>query len=230
MPQILVVEDEHALRETLRYNLERQGFQVRCVADGWEAVQSVQAGPPDLLILDLMLPGMDGFAVCRVLRPGYKMPILMLTARDAEQDRVRGLEVGADDYLTKPFSMRELIARVNALLRRVAMDTGWQETRRAENLISGNLVIDLSRHEALLDGKPLPLKPREYTLLLYLVQHRGQALSREQILQQVWGWNYTGNSRTVDVHIRWLREKIEADACAPTRIVTIRGAGYRFDG
>ncbi|RMF43845.1 MAG: DNA-binding response regulator [Anaerolineae bacterium] len=229
MPEILIVEDERALQETLAYNLERQGFRVRCAADGWEAVQSVQAAPPDLIILDLMLPGMDGFAVCRALRPAYKMPVLMLTARDAEQDRVRGLEVGADDYLTKPFSMQELIARVKALLRRVAMDTNQEARFSTKHLVSGNLVIDADRHEVRLDGKPLALKPREYDLLLYLVQHRGQALSREQILRQVWGWDYTGNSRTVDVHVRWLREKIESNPREPKRIITIRGAGYRFD-
>ncbi|GAB4530435.1 MAG: response regulator transcription factor [Anaerolineales bacterium] len=230
MPEILIVEDERALRETLAYNLERQGFRVRCVADGWEAVQSVQTHAPDLLILDLMLPCMDGLAVCRTLRPTYKMPILMLTARDTEHDRVQGLEVGADDYLTKPFGMRELIARVKALLRRVEMDSPPEGTTTANGLASGNLVIDHTRHEVRLNGQPLTLKPREYDLLRYLMQHRGRALSREQILRQVWGWDYTGNSRTVDVHIRWLREKIESDPTSPRRIVTVRGAGYRFDG
>ncbi len=234
-PLILVVEDERALRETLAYNLMRQGFRVHTAADGWEAVQSVRQQAPDLVLLDLMLPGMDGFEVCRTLRPAYKMPILMLTARDGEADRVRGLELGADDYLAKPFSMRELLARVKALLRRVEMDAGLPAggappADAAAPLVSGNLEIDPARHEARLDGQPLSLKPREYDLLLYLMEHRGQALSRERILEQVWGWEYTGSSRTVDVHIRWLREKIEPQPQQPRRIITVRGAGYRFDG
>ena len=174
---------------------------------------------------------MDGFEVCRILRKDMTVPILMLTARDDEIDRVVGLEVGADDYLTKPFSMRELIARVKALLRRVRiMQSKNENAEQHKTHEFSNLVIDESRHEVSLDDKPLNLKPKEYDLLLYLARHRGLILSREQILEEVWGWDYFGDSRTVDVHIRWLREKIEKDPAKPKRVITIRSAGYRFEG
>ena len=231
--KILVVEDELSLRETLVYNLKRQGYQVEAAVDGEAALESARRLKPDLLILDLMLPRMDGFEVTRLLRREMNMPILMLTARDEEIDRVLGLEMGADDYLTKPFSMRELLARVKAQLRRVQMlrtELGGQNASPEPRLVSGNLTLNLPRHEVLLDGQPLALKPREYDLLLYFVQHRGQVLSRDRILEQVWGWSYTGNTRTVDVHVRWLRSKIEAEAPTATRIITLRGVGYRFDG
>jgi DNA-binding response OmpR family regulator len=188
-------------------------------------------------VLDLMLPGMDGFEVCRILRQEMNTPVLMLTARDDEIDRVVGLEVGADDYMTKPFSMRELMARVKAMLRRVRMVR--EEVSASlppapppplQIMKFGNLALDLPRREARLDGQPLTLKPKEYDLLIFLAQHQGQVLSREFILERVWDWEYYGDSRTVDVHVRWLREKIERDPGEPQRIITVRGAGYRFEG
>lgn len=234
MPEkILVVEDEVALREALAYNLGRQGYQVETVGDGQAAVKAAREMQPDMIVLDLMLPVMDGFEVCRILRQEMNTPILMLTARDEEIDRVIGLEIGADDYITKPFSMREFLARVKAQLRRVRMirDEVVEEVSQAKETIhSGNLTLDLTRREVLLDDQPLALKPKEFDLLIFLGRHRGQVLSRELILERVWGWDFSGGSRTVDVHVRWLREKIEKDPGNPTRIVTVRSAGYRFEG
>jgi len=231
--KILVVEDEPTLLETLIYNLKREGYAVEGVADGRKAIISAREMLPDLMVLDLMLPGMDGFEITRVLRQEMTIPILMLTARDGEIDRVLGLEIGADDYLTKPFSMRELMARVKALLRRVRIDqekAANDPKRVAEILEFDNLNINLTRLEVTLDDHVLALKPKEYELLLYLARHRGQVLSRDHILERVWGWDFSGGSRTVDVHIRWLREKIEKEPAKPTRIITIRGVGYRFEG
>ena len=229
--KILIVEDERTLQETLAYNLKHQGYEVFTASDGDAAIAKAKESEPDLILLDIMLPGMDGFEVCRILRKDMTVPILMLTARDDEIDRVVGLEVGADDYLTKPFSMRELIARVKALLRRVRiMQSKNENAEQHKTHEFSNLVIDESRHEVTLDDKPLNLKPKEYDLLLYLARHRGLILSREQILEEVWGWDYFGDSRTVDVHIRWLREKIEKDPAKPKRVITIRSAGYRFEG
>jgi DNA-binding response OmpR family regulator len=179
-----------------------------------------------------MLPIMDGFEVCRILRQETNVPILMLTAKDEEIDRVIGLEMGADDYLTKPFSMREFLARVKALLRRVRLDQTEVGEAALNNMILkfGALEIDLNRREVRLEGKVLNLKPKEYELLVFLAKHKGQVLSRELVLERVWGWDFSGGSRTVDVHVRWLREKIEADPANPTHIITLRGSGYRFDG
>ena len=210
---------------------------MEAVGDGRSALESARRLKPDLIVLDLMLPEIDGFEVCRILRKEMITPILMLTARDDEIDRVVGLEVGADDYLTKPFSMRELMARVKAQLRRSRLlreeldksnVDGSQKPQ--EKLTFGNLVINLTRREVTLDGEPLALKPQEYELLLFFAEHKGQMLSREFILERVWGWDFIGDSRTVDVHVRWLRQKIEDDASKPTRIVTVRGGGYRFEG
>lgn len=231
--KILVVEDEPSLQETLAYNLTRQGYTVESAGDGQAALDAARQTNPDLIVLDLMLPILDGFEVCRILRKEMNVPILMLTARDDEIDRVLGLEMGADDYLTKPFSMREFLARVKALLRRVRLireefDAEAQSPK--EILLFGNLNLDPTRREVLLDHNPLPLKPKEFDLLLYLARHRGQVLSREQILESVWGWTYRGGSRTVDVHIRWLRKKIERNPTQPERIVTVHSAGYRFEG
>src|SRR5450759_2272557 len=233
--KILVVEDEIALQETLAYNLKRLGYDVETVGDGQSALQSARNSHPDLILLDIMLPGIDGFEVCRILRQEMSTPILMLTARDDEIDRVVGLEVGADDYLIKPFSMRELLARVKAMLRRIRLIR--QEliipsstTPPNQSLVFENLTIDLSRREVRIDEKPIAMKPKEYELLLFLAQHRSQVLSREFILERVWGWDFIGDSRTVDVHIRWLREKIEVEPAIPKRIITVRSAGYRFEG
>jgi len=232
--KILVVEDEPALRETLEYNLTRQGYQVYTAADGHTALETARRERPDLILLDLMLPGLDGLEVCRILRQETTTPILMLTARDEEVDKVVGLEVGADDYVTKPFSMRELLARVKAQLRRVRLmreeSTAAGEIHAGERLVFDDLVIDTARGQVFLRGKPLGLKPKEYELLVFLARHRGFVLSRDLILERVWGWDFTGGSRTVDVHVRWLREKIEPDPANPTRIVTVRGTGYRFEG
>lgn len=236
--KILVVEDEVAIQETLAYNLKRQGYEVETVGDGETALEMARRIRPDLIILDIMLPGVDGYEVCRILRQDMNTPVLMLTARDDEIDRVVGLEVGGDDYMTKPFSMRELLAQVKAMLRRVRLvreevTAGMEAAAppvEPQILDFDNLLINLTRREVRLDGKPVTLKPKEYELLLFLAQHKGQVLSREFILERVWGWNYIGDSRTVDVHIRWLREKIERDPGGPTRLVTVRGAGYRFEG
>jgi len=231
--KVLVVDDEPTLLETLEYNLCRQGYEVFTAADGPAALEVARSTRPDVIVLDVMLPGLDGFDVCRILRREMSAPILMLTARDDEIDRVVGLEVGADDYLTKPFSMRELMARVKALLRRVRLireEMTAEPAPQTEQLTFGDLTIDLSRHEALRGGRPLPLKPKAYELLVFLARNRGITLSRDLILERVWGWDYGGGTRTVDVHIRWLREKIEPDPKRPTHILTVRGTGYRFEG
>jgi DNA-binding response OmpR family regulator len=231
---MLVVEDEPTLLETLEYNLARQGYEVRTAADGLTALEMARREHPDLIVLDILLPGLDGFEVCRILRREMNVPILMLTARADEIDKVVGLEMGADDYLTKPFSMRELLARVKALLRRVRLMreelAAEGDTSGAEKLIFADLAVNLARREVLLNGEPLRLKPKEYDLLVFLARHRGIALSRDLLLERVWGWDYGGGSRTVDVHVRWLREKIEPDPTRPSRIVTVRGLGYRFEG
>jgi DNA-binding response OmpR family regulator len=236
MTTILLVEDEPSLQETVAYNLRKQGYAVEATANGSVALDLVRKLKPDLILLDIMLPGMDGMEVCKVLRrEKFDAPILMLTARDDEIDRVLGLELGADDYITKPFSMRELMARVKAHLRRMETIRSSGETNQSgaadqASMIFDNLKIDPSRREVILNDEILPLKPQEYDLLLFFAEHKGRMLSREHILQQVWGWDYIGDSRTVDVHVRWLRQKIEKDAANPVRIVTVRGGGYRFEG
>ncbi len=238
--KILVVEDDPTLLDTLLYNLEKQHYAVITAADGWQAVELARRERPDLVILDWMLPGLDGLEVCRFIRQESTVPILMLTARSAEIDKVLGLEIGADDYITKPFSMRELLARVKAHLRRTHMAPENRPAAPAPAddglppapapLVFGELLIDPARREVMLRGHVVRLKPKEFELLLFLAHHRGVVLSRELILQRVWGWEFSGGSRTVDVHIRWLREKIEDDPAHPGRIITVRGAGYRFEG
>lgn len=230
---ILIVEDEASLQETLAYNLKRSGYQVLTASDGQAALQVARRHKPDLVVLDVMLPIIDGFEVCRILRQETNIPILMLTAREEEIDRVIGLEMGADDYLTKPFSMRELQARIKALLRRVRLDRSEFENKSdstQEVLAFEDLELDLTRHELRVQGRPLPVKPKEFELMVYLARHRGQVLTRDLLLERVWGWDFSGGSRTVDVHIRWLREKIEPHPSNPTRIITVRGTGYRFEG
>jgi DNA-binding response OmpR family regulator len=232
--RILVVEDDLTLLETLEYNLAGEGYEVTTAADGLTALEVARQEQPDLIVLDLMLPRLDGFEVCRILRRETSVPILMLTARADEVDRVVGLEVGADDYLTKPFSMREMLARVKALLRRVRLIreemAGEKGVPGSEQLVFGDLVIDLDRREVLIRGEPLRLKPKEFELLVFLARHPGMVLSRDLLLERVWGWDYAGGSRTVDVHVRWLREKVEADPANPERIVTVRSVGYCFEG
>lgn len=233
--KILVVEDEPALQETLVYNLEKQGYSVKAVGDGRQAVETARSFQPDLILLDIMLPGLDGFEICKILRREMSVSILMLTARDDEIDRVVGLEVGADDYISKPFSMRELMARVKSQLRRTQiirdeMEKIHTSEQSPKSLTFENLVVNLSRREVTLEGEILAMKPQEYDLLVFFAEHKGQMLSREFILERVWGWEYIGDSRTVDVHVRWLRQKIEPDPARPVRIVTVRGGGYRFEG
>lgn len=237
--KVLVVEDEPSLIDTLEYSLSRQGYAVRVVSDGLKAIEEARREPPDLVVLDVMLPSLDGFEVCRILRQEMSMPIIMLTARTEEVDKIVGLEVGADDYLTKPFSMRELLARVKALLRRVrlvredvavAERAAGSEGLVAERLVFGDLVIDLGRREMSVRQKVFHLKPKEFDLLVFLARNKGMVLSRDLILERVWGWDYDGGSRTVDVHVRWLREKVEEDPSQPVHIVTVRGIGYRFEG
>lgn len=232
---ILLVEDDRSLRETLTYNLQKQEYSVEVASDGLAAVEiATRLGNSlSLMILDLMLPKMDGFEVCRTLRAAkMNMPILMLTARDDEIDRVVGLEIGADDYITKPFSMRELLARVKTNLRRESSrkDDTTSAANPNELLCFDNLTIDLTRREVQLNNLAIAIKPKEYELLVYLARHKGQALTRERLLEQVWGWDFAGGTRTVDVHIRWLREKLEAAPDSPTRFITVRGSGYRFEG
>ncbi len=226
---ILIVEDEENLLRTLQYNFEREGYQVFTAEDGEVGLYSARQNKPDLVILDVMLPKLDGLEVCRILRNETSVPILMLTAKGEEIDRVLGLELGADDYVTKPFSMRELTARVRAMLRRSrmvpAVSSGAEELIQADNL-----QIDLVSHTARLKGVLLNLKPKEFDLLELLMANKGRAFTREQILNQLWGYDYFGGDRTVDVHVRWLREKIEEDPSNPKRIVTVRGVGYRFEG
>lgn len=231
---ILIVEDDVTLRETLAYNLQKQGYAVEAAGDGRDGLEAARrlGAALELVLLDLMLPKLDGFEVCRILRSEkITIPILMLTARDDEIDRVVGLEIGADDYISKPFSMRELMARIKAHLRhdrRLRDETPLPPPN--DTLVFGNLVLNLTRREVLLNTRPLALKPQEYELLVFMAQHRGQALTRDRLLEQVWGWDFGGGTRTVDVHIRWLREKIEPDPENPARIITVRGAGYRFEG
>jgi DNA-binding response OmpR family regulator len=233
--RILVVDDEVSLRETLAYNLEREGYVVDTAVNGEKAIISARRSHPDLIILDVMLPGMDGFDVCRELRRDMTVPILMLSARDEEFDRVIGLEIGADDYISKPFSMRELIARVKAHFRTIQLVQGElqpvdRQSTSEGSATFGNLIILYQRREVLVGGKLIILKPKEYDLLVLFSENKGRVFTRETIVKNVWGWDFVGESRTVDVHVRWLREKIEVDPYHPVRIVTIHGVGYRFDG
>lgn len=233
---ILVVDDEIAFLESLRFALERQGYRVLTATDGQSALRIARAESPDLVILDVMLPGMDGFKVCQALRKESDVPVIMLTARDDETDKVVGLELGADDYVTKPFGLRELLARVRAVLRRreggVEADapSPLGVIPRTEGITFGTLTVSPQERRVLLSGGEIALRPREFDLLTYLVRNRGIALSRQQLLDNVWGVDYYGDPRTVDVHMRQLREKIEVDPANPTRLVTVRGYGYRFEG
>ena len=230
--KILVVDDERILVETIGYNLRREGYATVSAYDGTAAIAAARREKPDAVLLDVMLPGLDGFEVCRALRRETTVPILMLTAREGELDTVLGLELGADDYLTKPFSMRELLARVKALLRRrEIIDQARKEqgvVEEAPPLEAGPLRIDAVQYRATWDGRTLTLKPKEFDLLLVLARNRGAVLSRDVLLSQVWGYDYPIDTRTVDVHVRWLREKIETDPSEPVHLQTIRGLGYRF--
>ncbi len=219
---ILVVDDEPTLRETLAEALDADGFQVVTAADGREALARCREHRPDLVVLDLMLPELSGIEVCRILRQESGVPILMLTAKSSEIDKVVGLELGADDYVTKPFSLRELTARIRALLRR--NDQAAQDGPPTVAL--GALVVDLAGHRLLRKGAVVPLKPKVFELLAFLVRHPGQVFSREQLLAQVWGYDFAGETRTVDVHVHWLRTAIEPAPSTPSIIQTVRGVGY----
>ena len=226
----LVVDDEETILEFLSMGLGYEGFTVETASDGPGALAAAERFRPDLVILDVMLPGLDGFEVCRTLRRETTVPILMLTARESELDKVLGLELGADDYLTKPFSMRELLARVKALLRRSELVAAQPPPAAPDAAVveAGPLRIDVVQHRATWRGHPLDLKPKEFDLLLFFARHPNAVLSRDLLLERVWGYDFPIDTRTIDVHIRWLREKIEAAPGQPAHLLTVRGLGYRF--
>lgn len=233
--KVLVVDDEPAIRELVQFNLERADLDVISAADGEEALAFFHRERPDLILLDLMLPRLDGFTVCRRIREQSAVPIIILTARAGEPDRVDGLELGADDYLTKPFSPRELVARVKAVLRRVepageAVAPRPAEAPPPEGLVlrHGPVLLDRERHEAFVDGRPVYLTPKEFALLALLMAHPGRVYAREVLLDQVWGYEFAGDTRTVDVHVRRLRQKVEADPAHPQLLETVHGLGYRL--
>ncbi len=233
MSMVLVVEDDPAILDAVAYSIRRDGHEVVTAVDGVAGLEAARDRKPDAIVLDVMLPRMSGLDVCRILRAEAPVPILLLTARDSEADRVQGLDLGADDYLTKPFSMRELRARVASLLRRDALSRAAGPREAAAEpehpvLRAGGVEVDEVAHEARHDGKVLNLRPREFALLAYFLRHPGQALTRNQILEDVWGITFMGETRTVDVHVRWLRETIADDPSDPQLIQTLRSVGYRF--
>lgn len=225
--KILVVDDEKPIADILKFNLEREGYSVELAYDGQEAIDKTHRCNPDLILLDIMLPKIDGFAVCKMLRQNYQTPIIMLTAKEEEVDKVLGLELGADDYITKPFGMRELIARIKANIRRTDLMSNLQDAPSNVREF-GNLAIDLNRYEVRKNGEPLDLTLREFELLKYLAERENRVFSREQLLEEVWGYEYYGDIRTVDVTVRRLREKLEDDSSNPKYIMTKRGIGYYF--
>ncbi len=227
--KILIVEDDRNLLDTLKYNLHREGYQVSTAVDGAAALETARREKPDLIILDVMLPEVSGLEVCRILRKEMTVPILMLTARVEETDKIVGLEIGADDYMTKPFSLRELIARVRAILRRARM-TETQPGVKGDLLTIGDIKVDIARHQASKGEAILELTPKEFDLLAFLTKNKGFVFSRSQILEKVWGYDFAGDTRTIDVHIRWLREKIEDNPNEPKLLVTVRGVGYKLEG
>ena len=221
--QILLVEDDQALQSALAYSLKKEGYRVLVESSGTKALEMARAEKPDLILLDIMLPGMSGLEVCRILRSESRVPIIMLTARTEELDKVAGLDLGADDYITKPFGVRELMARVRARLRN---QTATAETIK---LHFSDVFIDLGRHTVFKASQPLELTHKEFDLLAFLAQNKGLVFSREQLLERVWGYDYAGGTRTVDVHMRWLREKIEPEPEAPRYLLTVRGTGYKLE-
>lgn len=224
--QLLVIEDEESFSETLAYMLRREGFVVHTAGSGTEGLELFERQGADLVLLDLMLPGLSGTDVCRRLRERSNVPIIMLTARDSEVDKVVGLELGADDYVTKPFSSRELVARIRAVLRR--RDGGGDEQRTAV-LEAGPVRIDIDRHVVLVRGAPVHLPLREFELLEMLVRHAGRVLTRQQLIDRIWGGDYVGDTKTLDVHVKRLRSRIEDDPSEPRHLVTVRGVGYKFE-
>jgi len=225
--KILIIEDEENILEAVKYTLTQEGYDVFTSVDGEDGLEKAQEIKPDLVLLDVMLPKMDGFEVCRILRKDLEMPVFMISAKAEEIDRVVGLEIGADDYITKPFSMRELVVRVRNSLRRAALSTKVDDL---EILKFGELEIHLTSHMAIVSGEEVSMKPKEFDLLYLLASNKGRAFTRGQILQRLWDREYIGDVRTVDVHVRWIREKIEVNPSRPEKLVTIRGVGYRFDG
>ena len=225
--KILLVEDEHSIAEPVIYNLKQEGFSVTHVDEGPIALEIFSEESFDLIILDLMLPEISGLDICRSIRKESDVPIIMVTAKDSEADRVAGLELGADDYVTKPFSVRELMSRVRAVLRRTTTTT--TKTNKIDKSIkSGNIEINLSKYEAKVDDKNIDLTPREFELLYAFCENEGNLMSREQIFDEIWGYSFIGNTKTLDVHIQRIREKIEKDPREPKRLVTVRGVGYKL--
>jgi DNA-binding response OmpR family regulator len=225
MPSILLVDDEPMIIDSLTYSLRREGFDVRAAVDGPQALSLFDADRPDLVILDIRLPGMDGLEVCRRLRARSPVPIIMLTALGNELDRVVGLEVGADDYLPKPFSFRELLARIRSVLRRIELD---HHSQRSNAQLVGDLRVEPSSRRAYKHDKEIQLSTREFDLLALLISQAGRAVSREEIISTVWGSDWSGDQRSLEVHVRWLRLKIEDDPTTPRYVQTVRGYGYRF--
>lgn len=224
--KILVVDDEQPIADILEFNLKKEGYEVVCAYDGEEALKKVEEEKPDMVLLDVMLPLRDGMEVCREIRKKYDMPIIMLTAKDTEIDKVLGLEMGADDYVTKPFSNRELIARVKANLRRHSQEATKEEDQTSNDLVIGSLVIHPEAYKVTRRGEEIELTHREFELIHYLAKHLGQVMTREHLLQTVWGYDYFGDVRTVDVTVRRLREKVEDNPSRPSWIITRRGVGY----
>ena len=223
--RILLVEDEPSLVETVRYALEREGFGVTVARDGREALERFAAEPPDLVLLDLMLPAVSGLDVCRRIRESSMVPIVIVTAKDAEADKVAGLELGADDYVTKPFSVRELVSRVRANLRRSQMTVS---DAAGEVLTGGPIRLDAARHEVTVHGDPVSFPPKEFELLESFLRSPGRLLTRERLIQRIWGGDYVGDTKTLDVHVKRLRQKIERDPHEPEHLLTVRGLGYKF--
>jgi two-component system response regulator RegX3 len=227
--RILLVEDEDSLAESVRYSLEREGFSVTVAADGRRAIERFRSATPDLVILDLMLPEMSGLDVCRLIRERSTVPIVMVTAKDSEADKVAGLELGADDYVTKPFSMRELVSRVRAHLRRARMsDTSGSAVE--ESLRGGPVAMDVGRHEVRVRDELVAFPPKEFELLETFLRRKGRLLTREFLIEEVWGHDYVGDTKTLDVHVKRLRQKLEEDPHRPAHLVTVRGLGYKFVG
>jgi two-component system response regulator RegX3 len=225
--RILVVEDEESLADTVRYNLEREGYAVAVASDGRKALERFRADGPSLVILDLMLPEMSGLDVCRQIRQISNVPIIMVTAKDSEADKVSGLELGADDYVTKPFSVRELVSRVRAHLRRAGMHAAEPE----EDVLNGGPVsLDVARHEVLVRGRSVGFPPKEFELLEAFLRRPGRLLTRDFLIEEVWGAGYFGDTKTLDVHVKRLRKKVEQDPHQPKHLVTVRGLGYKFVG
>jgi two-component system OmpR family response regulator len=230
---IMIVEDDQTLLGVLKYNLAKDGYGVVTAIDGAQALEVARSEKPELIVLDIMLPKLDGFEVCRILRREMTVPILMLTAKTEEIDKVVGLELGADDYMTKPFSMREFLARIRAMLRRTEMmkqEIASSKEVKPSVVKVGSLEIDPVRHQVSLSGSLLDLSPKEFDLLAFLASNQARVFSRDYLLEKVWGYDYAGDTRTVDVHIRWLRQKIEVDPAHPRHLLTVRGVGYKFEG